>query len=129
MIESDDFIEEHQIHVPEILLSFAGQFQLWLAVFDVIVGEVAYQTAGKGRHFFRHRAFISGQDLTECISRMIHVFCRYRLSAVSQVFPDGHLTVKAGDFHGRIVSKEGVPTPCLFLTGALQQVAVSAGFS
>ena len=62
-------------------------------------------------------------------ARMIHVFCRHRLSAVSQVFPNGHLTVKAGDFHGRIVSQEGIPTPCLFLTGALQQVAVSAGFS
>ena len=77
VIKYDHLVKKHQVHIPEILLFFIFQFQFWLAVFNVIVGEISYQPACERRHIFHHRSFIFPDDFSECIARMCHLFHRF----------------------------------------------------
>ena len=47
MVKCNDIVEQHQIHIPEIGFLLIGKAKLWFAVFDLIVGEISDQPAGK----------------------------------------------------------------------------------
>ena len=77
MVKCDYFVKQHQVQIPEILLFFIGQIQLWFAVFDVIIGEIAHQTTGEGRHVVHHRAFILLDDFPDSVTWMSNLHDRF----------------------------------------------------
>ena len=127
MVKGDHLVKKHQIHVPEILYCLVGKLQLRLAVLDVIVGKISYQTSGKGRHIFQHRAFVFFQDLADSISRMFHLLYGFFFASVLVDLPDLKSSVCTGDLHGWLISQEGIAAPYLCLAGTFQKIAVSAG--
>ena len=127
MVKSDHLVKKHQIHVPEILYCLIGKLQLRLAVLDVIVGKISYQTSGKGRHIFQHRAFVFFQYLPDSISRMLHLLYDFFFSPILMDSADLKLSVCTGDLHGWLISQEGIASPYLCLAGTFQKIAVSAG--
>ena len=127
MVKGDHLVKKHQIHVPEILYCLIGKLQLRLAVLDVIVGKISYQTSGKSRHIFQHRAFVFFQDLPNGISRMLHLLYVFFFSPILMDPADLKLSVCTGDLHGWLISQEGIASPYLCLAGTFQKIAVSAG--
>ena len=65
------------IGAGNFLLFFIGQIQLWFAVFDVIIGEIAHQTTGEGRHVVHHRAFILLDDFPDSVTWMSNLHDRF----------------------------------------------------
>lgn len=49
VVENDDLVEEHQIHVLEMLRILSVQAKGRFGVLDEVVGEVPNQPAGEGR--------------------------------------------------------------------------------
>ncbi len=49
IVKSDDFVEQHQVHILEAFLVLRIQPQGRFAVFDIVIGKISYQTSGKGR--------------------------------------------------------------------------------
>ena len=96
-------------------MSPSRMFQLWLAVFDVIVGEVAHQTAGEGGQVVKSGTFVVGQNLAEVVRRVVGVYLE---------IPRPQLAVDALHFQLGVEPQKGVPPPLLVGQGGLQQVAV-----
>ena len=110
------------------------QLQLGFTVFDVVVGEVTYQTAGKCGHIVHNRTFVLTDDFTDGIAWMGNLsnlfctaFCSIAASAKSfrlTGFSNSQDSVCTGDFHGRVISQKRIPAPRFALAGAFQQIAV-----
>ena len=127
MVKRDNLVKKHEIHVPEIFYCFIGKLKLRLAVFNVIVGEISYQTASECRHFFEYRALVFFQDLSNCFSRMLYLLLRFLFGSVFMNLTDLKISIRTGDLHRWFISQEGIPSPHLCLAGTFQQVTVSAG--
>ena len=127
MIKSDYLVKKHQVHIPEILYSLIGKFQLRLAVLDVIVGKISYQTTGECRHIFQHRTFVFFQDLADGISRMLYLLYSFFFGSVLVDLSDLKISVCTGDFHRWLISQEGIASPYFCLACTFQKITVSAG--
>ena len=145
MVEGNDLVEEHQVHVPEVLLLRIRQIQLRLTVFNVVVGEVAHQAAGKWGKPFQYRTFVILQNFPESFTRVgdfsdfycfrcVCVSCSSRSGLLCpcpgpclRCPPEGQLPVRQIQFQGGMTAQEGIPPPAFRLAGALQQVTVAAG--
>ena len=115
VIKGNHLIEQHQVHILEILRVLRLCAGLWLTVAEVIVGKVAYKAAGEGGQVCKARAFVLGQNLPQ---HLRGVLC------FKSEFPGLHHAIPAGDLHFGIQTQNGVAAPLFAGLGALQQVAV-----
>ena len=115
VVKGDDLIEEHQVHILEVLgvLGLGAGFRF--AVAQIIVGEVPHQTAREGGEVLEPRAFVLRQDLPQDLRGV---------PGLKGQLPGLHHAVPAGDLHLRVQAQEGVPAPLFAGLGAFQQVAV-----
>jgi len=70
MVKYDNAVKQHQVNIAEIIVFQFGKVECRLSVMDVVVREIADQTAGKRRHIRQLRAFVGSQDLTDSLARM-----------------------------------------------------------
>ena len=71
VVKGDYLIEQHQIHVLEILRVPGLQIHGRLCILQKVVGEVSHQSAGKGRQLRQSGAFILCKDLSQLLCRML----------------------------------------------------------
>ena len=102
-----------------MFLILCVQLQVWLGVFDKIIGEVAHQTAGEGGKAFNFRAFVLRHDPTQDLAGMSRVLLRH-LTIVCDANPAIH----AGDLQSRLIAQKGVAPPTVTACKAFQQIAV-----
>ena len=115
VVEGDDLIKEHQVHVLERLAVLHRALHGRLAVGQVVVGEVAHQTAGEGGQVVETGAFVVRQDLAEVVRRVV---------GVDLEVPRPQLAVDALHLQLGVDPQKGVPPPLLVGQSGLQQVAV-----
>jgi len=65
IVKSDDFVEQHQVHILEAFLVLRIQPQGRFAVFDIVIGKISYQTSGKGRQSRKLGTFILFHDVAD----------------------------------------------------------------
>lgn len=104
-------------------------YDLEVTVFDIIVGEISYQTACKRRHLFHYRSFIFPDDFSESITGMCDLPYGFLCFSLSIGCPDLQCSVCTGNLHGRFIPQERIPAPHFCLAGTFQQVTMTAGFS
>ena len=98
IVKSDDFVEQHQVHILKSFLVLCIQPQGRFAVFDIVIGKISYQTPGKGRQPRKLGTFILFHDVAD------------DPSDISGICPAGQfrfyccLTVIAGDLKQRIIA-------------------------
>ena len=115
MVEGDDLVKEHEVHVLEGLRVLGFAAGSGLAVSEIVVREVSYETAGEGGQIVKMRAPVVEQDLAEDIGGVIGL----------HLYAAGlHDAVDAGDVHLRVEAEEGVAAPGLVDAGGFQQEAV-----
>ena len=115
VVKGDDLVEEHQVHVPELLRILCLPLCRGLLIGQVIVGEIPYQASGEGGEVVEFRAFVVRQDLPQIGGGI--------LGPEGQA-PHLHLPVQAGDLQLRVEAQEGVPPPLLPAVHGFQDVAV-----
>ena len=115
VVKGDDLIEEHEIHVPEPLGILGGPVRRRLAVKKVVIGKVAYKTAGEGWQVIRTRAFVIRKYLPQHGGRV---------PCLDFHMAGGELSVHTGNAHFRIAAQKCVPPPFLALLRRFQQIAV-----
>ena len=115
VVEGDDLIKEHQVHILKRLTVLHRTLDRWLAVGQVVVGEVAHQTAGEGGQVVKSGTFVVGQNLAEVVGGVVGVYLE---------IPRPQLAVDALHLQLGIKPQEGVPPPFLVGQSGLQQVAV-----
>ena len=116
VIEGDDLVKEHQIHILESLRIFRCASCGGLTVIDVIVGEISYKPARKTWEIIQPRTPVIRQDLPQI---------RRRILCSEPDIPCLHLAVHAGDLHLRLISQESVAAPGLILRRRFQHIYVS----
>ncbi len=60
VVEGNDLVKEHQIHVLEVLCIIRVQMQRLLCVLQIIVGEISNQPPCKGRKVIDPRCLVLG---------------------------------------------------------------------
>ena len=106
MVKGDHLVKKHQVHIPEILLSFRSQLQFRFTVSDIVIRKISNQAAGKCRKAFYFRTFVLIQYLPQGFSRMSYMTDLLFLLSVFSGMPDLHFTLTAGNFHHRVISKK-----------------------
>ena len=116
VVEGNDLVEQHQVHVLEVLgvLRFGAGFGF--AVAEVIVGEISHKTPGEGRQIGEARALVLRQNFPQRLRGVLR--CKGELSGL-------HPAILTGDLHLRVKAQEGIAAPLFAGLGAFQQVAVS----
>ena len=123
IVKRDDLLEKHEVDVLEILLVLCVELKAWLAVFDVVIAEISYQTARKTRETIKLRRAVAAHHLADIIGGVP------RLAGLRFARADvlhSHHAVKAGYLELGVVSEECVPSPLLLVFHALENVAVTA---
>ena len=115
MVEGDNLVEEHQVNVLEIFGIVRVIFERRLAVANVVVGEIADQSAGKGRQIFKARAFIIRQNFANARAGIVRL---------ESLVVDFHDALRAGYAKFRVVAKEGVMPPFFVLGDGFENVAM-----
>ena len=123
IIERDYLVEQHEIHVLEVLLVLGIEVQGRLAVLYVVVGEIPHQSAGEGRESVDLRAAVLRHQPLDVVRRvaLLRGFCRTGQDVLYSQF-----TVNAGDLQLRIVSQERVASPFLLVLDALENIYMAA---
>ena len=115
VVEGDDLVEQHQVHVLETLRILGDPLRGGLGVADIVIGEIADQAAGERRKPRKARAAVFGKDPAQ------H---RRGIAGFQADIPGLHDAVEAGDAHLRVVAEERVPSPGLQLFRRFQQETV-----
>ena len=115
VVKGDHLIEQHQIHILEVLGVLCRGTGFGFAVAEVIIGEISHKAAGEGGQVCKARAFILRQNFPQRL--------RGGLCFKGQ-FPGLHHAIPAGDLHFRIKAEKGVAAPLFAGLGAFQQIAV-----
>lgn len=102
IIESDDFVEQHQIHIFEILRIFRAAADSRFSVSQVFVREIACETSCKRGEIIKAGAFIISENLTEIFGGIF---------GSEPETSDLHLAVSACDFQLRVRSRETYSVP------------------
>ena len=126
MVERDDRVEQHQVHVQKVAVLGSRKLQCRLRVLNVIVGEVADQTAGKRRKPLDLRALKARQDFADRGARVLALGNGLGDMALAVALADPQAAVRAGDLEQRAVGQEGPSAPALVLLGAFEQECVVA---
>ncbi len=115
VVEGDDSVKEHQIHVPEILGVCGIQVQGLLGVLQVVVGEVPDKAACKRGQKIKAGALVLRQHLADVPAGIVRL---------KREGSDLHVSVPTGDLQCGIKTEERVPSPALLLVGGFEHVAV-----
>ena len=115
VVEGNDLVKEHQVDVLERLAVLDLTSHARLAVAEVVVGEVADQTARKGRQLGKAGAFVACKDLTQ--------ICRRIVGHHGQVARLHH-AIDAGDLHLWVIAHKSVATPSVIRLRGLEHIAV-----
>ena len=102
MVKGDDLVKEHQIHIFKCFGILCLCPHRGFAVSEIIIGEISYQSSGKGGKILKSRALMIREDLAEIPGRVV---CPEPDAACI------HLPVHAGDLHLRVISKKGISAP------------------
>ena len=111
MVKGDHIVEQHQVEIPEAFRVLRVEAEARLRIFQIVIGKIAYQSAGEGGKPFDARTPPRGEDPAEGVLRPL----RLRLPAVNP-----HHAVAAGDFHARIIAEESVASPVLLVLRTVQ---------
>lgn len=120
VVEGDHLVEQHQVHIPELLLVRRVQPQGRLGIPDVLISEIAHQAAGEGRQKRQAGAFVSGKNPPDGVAGCPRLLRRLPAAA----HPDP--SVLAGQLQDRGVAQEGVAAPSLVPLRAFEHIAVAA---
>ena len=115
VVKGDDLVEEHEVDVLERLAVLDLALYAGLAVAEVVVGEVAYQTACERRKVIKARALVFRQKRAEIVRRVVGM--HHGIACI-------HFAVDAGDFHFRVKAEEGVASPSVVCLRGFEHVAV-----
>ncbi len=115
VVEGDDLVEEHEVHVLELLAVLDVHADFRFAVAEEVVGEVPDEAAGEGREVVERRAPVVGEDLPDV---------RRRVLGLHVDVPDLHVSPAAGDLQLRVEPEECVPAPLRAVLHTLEHVAV-----
>ena len=112
VIEGDDLVKEHEIHILEAFRVLRVQTKRGFIILQVIIGEVAHQAAGEGRKPRHLRTPILFQNLPNVVVRMLRFYGQR--SGLQ-------LSVLTGDFQLRVKTQEGIAAPALPILHRFQQ--------
>ena len=115
VVKGNDLVKKHQIRVLKSFCIFYLASHRRLAVAQIVVGEISYQSSGEGRQVVEPGTFIMIQDLSEICRRVIRLHLN-----VSHL----HLPVHTGDLLLRVVSKECISSPFVICHRRFQHIAV-----
>ena len=120
VVERDDLVEQHEIHIPKPLLVADVDRKSGLRIFDIIIGEIPDKSAGKRRQEIEPRALVFGEDPPDGLPRMRGIFRR------GAAVPYRNFSVRTGKFELRIKAEERIPSPRPALLDGFQKIAAFA---
>ena len=115
IVERDDPVEQHQVHILELLAVLRVEMQRRFRILQKIVGKVADQAAGERREVIHPRRAVLIQNIPDI---------RRRIVRFKGKISHRHPPVQAGDLQLRIISEKGVSAPLLLRLRGLQNVRV-----
>ena len=118
IIVSDDLMEQHQVYILKAFLILRIQLQGWLAVLDIIIGKISYQTTGKGRKIIKYGTVILPNDITDAFSDILSAVLGGHGSFYNRI------PVIAGNLQNRVISQKGISSPSLIRLRTFQQICV-----
>ena len=122
IVERDNLIEQHEVHIPEPLLitdiDRKGRFR----IFDIIIGEISDKSAGKRRQKIESRALVFGENPPDGLPRMRGILRR------GAAVPYRNFSVRAGKFKLRVKAEKRIPSPRPALLYGFQKIAAFADF-
>ena len=120
MVKCDYLVEQHQVYILKALFVICVQHKGRLGVFDVIVGKIPDEPAGKGRQVFHTRAAVIREHLPYDLFR---VLCFHRDGGTG---PQGEHAVCTAQLQRGVKPKKRVPAPHAAALRRFEQVAVAA---
>ena len=116
VIEGDDLIKKHQIDILKAFGIDRIQMERGFCVFQIVIGEIANQTAGERRQIIEPGAAVVFDDLPDKTTGF---------SGIEGERTGLHMPVLTGDLQTRIVAEKSITTPFFVVRDGFQQVAMA----
>ena len=113
IVEADDLVKQHQIHVFESLRILCVQIQSRLCIFQIVIREISHQASGEGRKAVYLRARILQKDLSDIASRIFRLYLQS---------PCPQQTILAADLQFRVIAEKCVAPPVLMSRHRFQHI-------
>ena len=123
-VEHHEPVEQHEVHVEEVLAHHALAAQHRLRVLEVVVGEIAHQAARERREARQLRALVLREQLAQGAAGMLDLGDLDLGVRPLDVARHRELPVEAGQLHRGRKAQEAVAAPAPVGLGALKEEAV-----